>query len=294
VDGFRVHLVDGTFELFRCFHGAPRARTAAGREVGAARGLLATLTSLLREPGVTHVAVAFDSVVPPPAPPRGSRLGDEQLIASQVGLAADAARALGVPVWPTGRYQADEMLATAAARYAADEAVGQVVICSTDNDFNQCVRGERVVVLDRVRKVVTDEGAVRARYGVAPEQVPDLFALVGDRSDGLPGVPGWGLKSAAALLQAHGTLAAIPLDERDWQVEVRGAARLAAALREHHAEAVLCRDLSELRTDLPLRQAATELEWQGAIRERVEQLCTLVEDDSVLGRITHWAHEPHC
>ena len=257
--------------------------------MGAARGLLATLTSLLHEPGVSHVAVAFDSVVPPPPAPRGARLGDEQLIAAQVGLAAETVRALGVPVWPTGRYQADELLATAAARYNEEPGVGRVVICSTDNDFNQCVRGDRVVVLDRVRKVVADEAAVRARYGVAPSQVPDLFALVGDRSDGLPGVPGWGLKSAAALLRAYTTLDAIPLDERDWQAEVRGAARLAASLREHHAEALLCRDLSELRTDLPLRQVAAELEWRGAHRERVEQLCAVVGDDAVLGRITRWA-----
>lgn len=288
MDDHAVHLVDGTFELFRCFHGAPRARNAEGREVGAARGLLATLTSLLHEPGVTHVAVAFDSVVAPPAPARGTRLGDEQLIAAQAGLAAEVVRALGVPVWPTGRYQADELLATAAARFVTEAGVRQVVICSTDNDFNQCVRGERVVVLDRVRKVVTDESSVRARYGVAPQQIPDLFALVGDRSDGLPGVPGWGLKSAAALLQAYATLDAIPLDEHAWSVSVRGAARRAAALREHHAEALLCRDLSELRTDLPLRQTAADLEWRGAHREPMARLCALLEDDAVLGRISRW------
>lgn len=289
MDGYSVHLVDGTFELFRCFHGAPRALNAAGREVGAARGLLATLVSLLHEPGVSHVAVAFDSVVPPPSPPAGTRLGADQLIAAQTGLAADVVRALGVPVWPTGRYQADELLATAAARFATEPGVGQVVICSTDNDFNQCVRGERVVVLDRVRKVVTDEAAVRARYGVAPQQIPDLFALVGDRSDGLPGVPGWGVKSAAALLLAYGSLAAIPLDEHAWPVSVRGAARLAAALAEHHAEALLCRDLSELRTDLPLRQTAADLEWRGVHRSRVEALCDALGDDTVIGRITRWA-----
>jgi 5'-3' exonuclease len=285
--GFTVHLVDGTFELFRCFHGASRARNAAGREVGAARGILATMTSLLRGDDVTHVAVAFDSVVAPAGSVRGT--STEQLIASQAELAAAAVRALGVPVWPTGRYQADEMLATAAARYADDPAVGRVVICSTDNDFNQCVRGDRVVVLDRVRKVVTDEAAVRERYGVAPTQVPDLFALIGDRSDGLPGVPGWGVKSAAALLNRYGTLAAVPLDEGEWDVAVRGAARLAAALREHRDEALLCRDLSELRTDLPLRQTATDLEWRGARRAALEQLCTLVEDASALDRVTRWA-----
>ncbi len=288
MDGYSVHLVDGTFELFRCFHGAPRALNSEGREVGAARGLLATLTSLLNEPGVSHVTVAFDSVVAPPTPPPGTRMGADQLIAAQAGMAAQVVRALGVPVWPTGRYQADELLATAAARFATEPGVRQVVICSTDNDFNQCVRGDKVVVLDRVRKVVTDEASVRERYGVAPQQIPDLFALVGDRSDGLPGVPGWGLKSAAAVLQAHGSLAAIPLDEREWQADVRGAPRLAAALREHRDEALLCRDLSELRTDLPLRHTAAALEWHGARREPMAALCALLDDDAVLSRISRW------
>lgn len=279
----RVHLVDGTFELFRCFHGAPRARTAEGREVGAARGVLQTIAALLRDPGVTHVAVAFDSVVAP----AGSAAGrtPEAMIASQAPLAAEACRALGIPVWPSGRYQADELLATAAARYAADDTVTQVVICSTDNDFHQCVRGDRVVLLDRVRRVVTDEAAVRARYGVAPRQLPDLFVLVGDRSDGIPGVPGWGVTSAAALLARFGSLEAVPTDEREWDVAVRGAARLAAALREHRTEALLCRDLSELRVDLPLRQTAADLRWRDVDRPRLDRLCATLEDHDVLDRL---------
>jgi len=283
----KVHLVDGTFELFRCFHGAPRARNDAGDEVGAVRGLLATLVSLLHEASVSHLAVAFDSVVAPPRSP--GRVDNEQLIASQTTLAADAVRALGVVLWPSGRYQADEIIATGAAKYAADAAVEQVVICSTDNDFNQCVRGDRIVVLDRIRKVLTDESSVRARYGVAPEQIPDLFALIGDRSDGLPGVPGWGLKSAAAVLQRHGTVAAIPLDEHDWDVVVRGAARLAGSLRERRLEALLCRELAELRTDLPLPHTLDDLEWLGASRQQVERLCAVIGDDSVIARIGRWA-----
>lgn len=288
VDGYSVHLVDGTFELFRCFHGAPRAQDSDGREVGAVRGLLATIVSLLHQPGVSHVAVAFDSVVAPP-PVRGPRQSDEQLIASQAGLAARAVRALGVPVWPTGRYQADELIATAAARFADEPDVRQVVICSNDKDFHQCVRGERVVTFDRVRKVVSDEAAVHAKYGVAPQQIPDLFALVGDRSDGLPGVPGWGATSAAALLQRYGSLSAIPRDEGEWDVTVRGAARLATALRQHWDEALLCRDLSELRVDLPLRQTTAQLEWGGAHRLALQQLCSELGDDSVLARIERWS-----
>jgi 5'-3' exonuclease len=285
----RVHLVDGTFELFRCFHGAPRAINTAGLEVGAARGLLATITALVHRPDVSHVAVAFDSVVAPPPSARGGKASDDQLISAQAGLAAEAVRALGLRVWPSGRYQADELIATGAARYAADPAVSQVVICSTDNDFNQCVRGDRIVVLDRIRNVVTDETAVIERYGVPPQQIPDLFALVGDRSDGLPGVPGWGLKSAAAVLRRHGSLEAIPVDETQWEVEVRGAARLAASLRDWRDEALMCRDLAELRTDLPLRYTIADLAWNGADRARLERLCVALGDDSVITRIARWA-----
>jgi 5'-3' exonuclease len=286
-DGVQVHLVDGTFELFRCFHGAPRARTTGGREVGAARGLLATIAALLRRDGVTHVAVAFDSVVPPPGSAKATSA--DQLIASQCGLAAEAVRSLGVPVWPSGRYQADEILATAAARFADDRRVARVVICSTDNDFDQCVRGERVVVLDRIRDTITDETTVRARYGVDPRQIPELFALVGDRSDGLPGVPGWGIASSAALLQRYGTVAAIPLEPTAWDVAVRGRDRLARTLRDHRDEALLCRDLSELRTDLPLRADLDALAWRGARRDRLTALCRTLEDDSVVERISRWA-----
>jgi 5'-3' exonuclease len=280
----KVHVVDGTFELFRCFHGAPRAQHD-GREVGAARAFMATVVSLLRQPEVTHVAIAFDSVVAPP----GKGTGSEALIGAQAPIAAQITRALGLTVWPTGRYQADEMLSTAAARFAADVSVEQVVICANDNDFDQCVIGERVVVLDRIRKVLTDEAAVRARWGVAPAQIPDVFALVGDRSDGLPGVPGWGIRSAAALLGEYGTVDAIPLDAATWTVAVRGATRLAAALREHHAEALLCRDLSRLRTDLPLRATVADLEWHGAHHDRIAAVGELLGDDTAIQRITKWA-----
>ena len=159
------------------------------------------------------------------------------------------------------------------------------MICSTDNDFNQCVRGDRVVVLDRVRKVVTDEAAVRVRYGIAPQQIPDLFALVGDVSDGLPGVPGWGLKSAAAVLQRYGTVEAIPLEEAEWDIPMRGAARLAATLRDRREEALICRDLAVLRTDLPLRQTVDDVRRRAVDRGRLEQLCAVLEDTTVPARL---------
>ncbi|MBI4934500.1 MAG: flap endonuclease [Actinobacteria bacterium] len=281
----KVHLVDGTFELFRCFHGAPRAQHD-GREVGAARGWFATLVSLLRDMEVTHLAVAFDSVIAPP-PTKGG--GAEALIAAQAPLAAAVCRALNVVVWPSGRYQADELLSTGAAKYSADERVQQVVICATDNDFNQCVRGERVVVLDRIRSVVTDEAVVRERYGISPQQIPDLFALVGDRSDGLPGVPGWGAKSASALLRRYDVLEAIPLDHTQWDVQVRGAASLAAALRGMYDEALLCRNLSRLRTDLPVHHSLDQLAWPGADVAKVAALVDVLGDDTPVARVRRWA-----
>jgi 5'-3' exonuclease len=283
--GARVALVDGTMELFRCFHGAPRATNAEAREVGAVRALFATLASLMHQPDVTHAAVAFDSVVPPPG--RVGTTADE-LIASQVGMAAGVVRALGVPVWPSGRYQADEIIATGAARFAADPGVDQVTICSNDKDFHQCIVRDRVVTLDRIRKVVTDEAAVVERYGVMPRQIPELFALVGDRSDGLPGIPGWGATSAAALLARYGTIDAIPLDPEMWDVEVRGAVRLAAALAERRDEALLCRDLAVLRTDLPLGQELHALQWRGADRELVSALADTLGDDTLPDRIGRW------
>ncbi|HEV8298680.1 MAG TPA: 5'-3' exonuclease H3TH domain-containing protein [Acidimicrobiales bacterium] len=282
----KVHLVDGTFELFRCFHGAPRATGHDGREVGAARGLVATLVALLHEPAVSHVAVAFDSVVSPRGAGKGAPA--EMLIGSQVSLAADVVRALGVPVWPSGRYQADEIIATAAHRFARDSTVDQVVICANDNDFMQCVESDRVVMLDRIRKRIIDEEGVRARFGVAPAQIPDLFALIGDVSDGLPGVPGWGPRSAAAVLNRYGRLDAIPCDPREWDVAVRGKERLSAALRDRWDEARLCRDLAELRTDLPVRPTLDEVEWRGAYRDRCDELARRLDDTSAVDRIERW------
>ena len=285
-DVVTAYLVDGTFELFRCFHGAPQVTGPSGDEVGAARALMATLVSLLDKRRVTHAAVAFDSVIAP-TPPKG-RPTSEDLIGAQQPLAADVVRALGLPVWPAGRFRGDDLLATGAARLADDERVGQVVICTIDNDLAQCVRGGRVVMLDRIRDVVTDADAVRQKFGVEPEQIPDLFGLVGDRSDGIAGVPGWGPVSAARVLRRYRSIADIPDDPADWAVEIRGRDRLAATLRERRAEALMASELSVRRGDLPLRVTLDDVEWDGARLDLIEPLLERLGDDSVLERIPRW------
>jgi 5'-3' exonuclease len=278
----QVHLVDGTFELFRCFHGAPRATGADGTEVGAGRAVLATFAALLADPAVSHVAVAFDSLL---APPKADPLE------SQVPLAVAVVRALGITVWPSGRFQADELLASGARRYRDEPGVDRVVICTTDLDLAQCVRGERVVLLDRSRRRETDEAGVRTRFGVGPGQLPDLFALVGDRSDGIAGVPGFGLRSAAALVAAFGTLDGVPADPASWPASVRGRDRLAAALAARRREALHARDLLTLRDDVPVRDEVTDLAWPGADRVALEALAERLGDTELVARVSRWRQQ---
>lgn len=283
----KVHLIDGTFELFRCFHGAPRATSADGAEVGGVRGVLHTLVALLRQPSVTHVAVAVDQALSPPRsdlPP-----GDDGLLASQHGLAADAIRALGLVIWPmVKRWQADDALATAAVRFEREAAVEQVVVCTPDKDLAQVVRGTRIVLLDRVRQKTYDEAAVLERWGVAPASIPDLLALAGDAADNLPGLPGWGLKSAATLLARYRSLDAIPSDETAWDVKVRGAERLGRELREKRHEALLYRELTRLSLDVPLPQKLEDLEWRGAPRAELEAFAARIGEREVLERVPRW------
>lgn len=282
----RVYLVDGTYELFRCFHGAPRATGAGGHEVGAGRGMFATLCALVSDPAVTHVAVAFDSVVSRAGSAKAST--DEGLIGAQTPLAADVVRALGITIWPAGRFQADELLASGARRYADEPGVEQVVVCTTDVDLFQCVRGTRVVVLDRSRQRVTNEAAVVERFGVPPALLADLFALVGDRSDGIAGVPGWGLRSAAALIGAYGALDLIPDDPAEWPGSVRGRERLANSLRTGRREALHCRDLLRLRDDVPLRDTLADLQWHGADRDAVADIIERLAESTLAERISRW------
>jgi 5'-3' exonuclease len=288
----KVHLVDATYELFRAFFGAPEAHDAAGRPVGAVRGLLATLVSLVREPGVTHVACAFDHVIESFrnelfAGYKTSEGVAEDVLA-QFHPAERAAAALGVVVWPMVEFEADDALASAAARLRDAPGVEQVVICSPDKDLTQCVAGTRVICRDRRRGLDRDEAGVVARFGVPPSSIPDWLALVGDSADGFPGIPGWGEKSASAVLARYGTVDAIPDEASCWNVAVRGADRLAASLRERRAEAALYKDLATLRTDVPLAEGLAELEWRGARRLGLEEVCREIGFGELLERVPRW------
>ena len=288
----KVHLVDATYELFRAFFGAPAAYDAAGRPVGAVRGLLATLVSLLREPGVTHVACAFDHVIESfrnelfPGYKTSEGVAEELL--AQFHPAERAAAALGVVVWPMVEFEADDALATAAARLREAPGVEQVVICSPDKDLSQCVVGTRVICRDRRRRLDRDEAGVLSRFGVPPSSIPDWLALVGDSADGIPGIPGWGEKSASAVLARYRRVDAIPDEAARWNVDVRNPDRLAASLRERRLEAALYQGLATLRTDVPLAESLADLEWRGARRRDLEAVCQESGYGELLARVPRW------
>jgi 5'-3' exonuclease len=288
----KVHLVDGTYELFRSYYGAPRATAPDGAEVGATRGLVATLLRLLREDDVTHVGVAFDHVI---ESFRNDLFGGYKTGAgiapdlwSQAQLAERAARALGLVVWPMVPFEADDAMAAAAARYGALDTVKQVVLATPDKDLAQCVRGDRVVLWDRRRQRIIDEDGVIEKWGVAPASIPDYLALVGDDADGIPGLRGWGARSSATVLARYGHLEQIPDDAAAWEVNVGGAARLAERLREEHELAMLYRTLATLREDVPLAEKLDDLRWRGADRRALTTLCEEIGALGLLERVTRW------
>jgi 5'-3' exonuclease len=207
---------------------------------------------------------------------------------SQFSLAEQAARALGLVVWPMVEFEADDAIAAATERWRDAPEVEQIVLCTPDKDMAQCVRGTRVVCLDRLRRRTLDEAGVIDKFGVPPASIPDWLALVGDSADGYPGVPRWGSKSASAILGAYGHLEAIPDRESAWRVPVRGAAALAASLREHRDEAYLYRRLATLRVDVPLTEQIDDLRWRGARRDQLTTLCGELEDEGFLERVTTW------
>jgi 5'-3' exonuclease len=284
-----VHLVDATYELFRAFFSQPSRRAPDGSEVGATRGIILTLCTLIRNDGATHVGCATDRVI------RSFRndlyagyktdAGVPPELLAQFPLAEEAIEALGMVLWPMVELEADDALGSAAIRFAGKAE--QVLIASPDKDMAQCVSGRTVVMLDRKNGVILDEEAVRAKWGVAPASMPDWLALVGDSADGYPGLPGWGEKSASALLAEYGTIEAIPDDEASWRVKVRGAARLAATLRGMRTEAALFKRLATLRTDAPIRESLRDLEWRGA-KPQLRAMCERLGFPDVVNRVPRW------
>ena len=288
----KVHLIDGTYELFRAYYGAPPSTDPTGQPVGGARGLLRSLVALLNQPDTTHVAIAFDHVIESFRNDlfAGYKTGDgmDPDLFSQFSLAEEVARALGLVVWPMVEFEADDALATAAARFASLDQVDQIFLASPDKDLAQCVRGRRVVMLDRMREREIDEDGVREKWGVAPASIPDLLALMGDSADGIPGIPRWGAKSCAKVLQAYPHIDQIPDDSEAWTCNVRGAAGLAKNLAAEREAAELYRRLATLRIDVPLKEGLEDLAWQGARREAMEALCERFRDPRPLERISLW------
>jgi len=285
----KVHLIDGTYELFRSWFGAPEARSPAGQEVGATRGFLRSMASMLRDTEVTHLGCAFDQTVESFRNQLfdGYKTGEglEPELFAQFPLVERASRALGMATWPMVDFEADDALASAAAKFVDAPEVVQVVICSPDKDLCQCVRSNKVVTLDRRQKIVLDADGVREKFGVSPESIPDYLALVGDAADGIPGIARWGAKSAATVLGKLVHLENIPDDHQAWHVKVRGAATLAANLREHREDAMLYRTLATLRTDVPIAESLNELRWTGPDRPALESLCEELGERTLLDRI---------
>jgi 5'-3' exonuclease len=294
----RLHLVDATYELFRA-HYAPRPPTlgADGRNLSGVAGLIDQLLFLLREEGATHVGCATDHVIESFRndlfPGYKSSYGMPRDLLDQFPIAEDAIRALGIVCWPMVEFEADDAIAAAYGRFGADPEVEQVLVCTPDKDMAQLVEDERVVLLDRRRRITYDEPAVKVKWGVPPTAIPDWLALVGDSSDGYPGLPGWGAKSAAAVLARYGSLEAIPAKASAWDVpSLRGGVALAATLRERWDEVMLYRSLARLRTaedgvEIP-QQSIDELRWRGTPREPWQAFCVSLGLDQYAGRPHRW------
>jgi 5'-3' exonuclease len=261
-----VHLIDGTYELFRHYHAVPSARDDGGREVGAVRAVVSSVLGMISG-GATHVAVATDHVIESFRndlwPGYKTSAGVEADLLEQFPLLEECLAAAGLVVWPMIEMEADDALAAAAALAAADTRVDRVIICTPDKDLAQCVRATRVVQLNRRTRAILDEAGVMKKFGVLPASIPDYLALVGDAADGYPGLPGWGAKSAAAVLARYGHLEAIPPDWREWGVNAASPAALAKTLADMRDRAFLFRTLATLRSDLELFDDVDELRWRG-------------------------------
>ena len=265
-----IYLLDGTYELFRHYYALPSARDQSGREVAAVRGVLASVLGMIKT-GSTHIAVATDHVIESFRnelwPGYKTSEGVEPDLLAQFPLLEEVLSAAGVMVWPMVEFEADDALAAAAARAAADKTVDRVIICTPDKDLAQCVSGSRVVQLNRRTRITFDEAAIVQKFGVSPASIPDYLALVGDAADGYPGLPGWGAKSSAAVLAKFAHLEAIPKDCREWRVNATNASALAGTLSREWDRALLFRRLATLRTDISLFNDVEDLRWKGPSKD---------------------------
>jgi 5'-3' exonuclease len=282
-----VHLVDGTYELFRHFFAVPAAADMNGQEIGAVRGVLSSVLSMI-ERGATHIGVATDHVVESfrndlyPGYKTSEGVAVELL--SQFPVLEEALEAMGVVVWPMIYYEADDALASAAVKAAQDDRVGQVLICTPDKDLSQCVVGTRVVQLDRRRDILRDEAGVVAKFGVRPQSIPDYLAMVGDSADGFPGLPGWGVKAAALVLSQYSHLEDIPKDWREWSPSIRKARLLSESLFHAWNDALLFRTLATLRLDVPVFDTVEGLRWKGP-HPNFEEHCERLKSPDLLRRV---------
>jgi 5'-3' exonuclease len=291
----KLHLVDATFELFRAYYSRPPRRAPDGRPVNAVQGLIDSMLSLLREPDVTHIGAATDYVIESWRndlyPGYKSSAGMDPDLLAQFRDAERALSALGMPVWAMVEDEADDAIAAAVQRFGSGPEIEQVIICSVDKDLGQLVDGTRVVLRDRMRRITYDEAGIVDKFGIEPASIPDYLALVGDSSDGFPGLPGWGAKSAAAVLARWKHLDAIPASALDWEVALRNASRLAATLQQERASAILFRRLATLNRDADIGVTASleDLAWRGVPRAQFVALCEELGFDTVRERVHRWA-----
>jgi len=282
----QVYLIDGTYELFRHFFAVPPTADLSGQEIGAVRGVLHSVLSMI-ERGATHLGVATDHVIESFRNELYHGYKDSEGVApellSQFPIIEDALTAMGVKLWPMVYFEADDALAAAAAKASTDQRVSQVIICTPDKDLSQCVVGDHVVQLDRRREITRNEAGVVEKFGVAPASIPDYLAVVGDSADGFPGVSGWGQKSAALALSRYLHLENIPKDWRSWHSSIRGAQRLATSLFGSWSDALLFRTLATLRLDVPVFESVDELEWTGPTQD-FEAICNQMKSADIFNR----------
>jgi 5'-3' exonuclease len=288
----KIHLIDGTYELYRAHFSSPPSQSPDGRPIAAVKGLIRSMLTLLRQDDVTHVACAFDHVAESFRNDLfdGYKDGRETPpdLWEQFGLAEQAVAALGIVVWPMVEFEADDALATAAARWGVHPQVDQVVICSPDKDLTQMVQGQQVVCLDRRQAIIYDDAGVMGKFGVEPASIPDYLGLMGDSADRIPGIPRWGAKTASQLLAAYSHIEDIPLNSMMWTVKIRGADAVAASLKENFEKALFYRELATLRTDVVLAETLEQLTWMGVHRGRFDALCNEYGFSSDMIRAHEW------